>query len=539
MKRRALLSVDNKDGIDEFGKALIAFDFEIFSSGGTARALAKAGVAVTDVSAIVGGEAILGDKVKTLSRPLFAEILADYNLPEEVEEMKKLGRSRMDLVCVDMYPLIAEIAKAGSTLESVTKKTDIGGPTMLRAAAKGGRIVICDQNDRVRVIDWLKAGEPENGLLAELRAKAEFVVAQYAAASATYLGGGKYTSIFGENVLACKYGENAPQTPAGLYSTGSSDPLALDKFKVIEGTPPSYNNWCDLDRLLQTLTHIAAGFEKNFKSKPFIAVGGKHGNACGASYGFDDKEVVKKMLAGDPLSIFGGLAIFNFVITAELAELFVDKNGRTIMLDGIIAAGFSPEAIERLKRKGNKCRFIENPDLLKGAQASLDQAPRFRYVRGGFLRQPNYTYVLDLFQEDVPADQRTTTFSISVLDSQDFRDTVLAWAISATSNSNTISIVKDGMLIGNAVGQQDRVGAAKLAIERATRSGHDLKGSVASSDSFFPFPDGPEVLINAGVETILTTSGSVKDPLTVVLCRERGVNLIMVPDAIGRGFFGH
>ncbi len=539
MSRNALLSVSNKEGIGEFAQKLTEHDFTIYSSGGTAKEIRKAGVPVVDVSTIVGGDAILGHKVVTLSRHLFAGILADTRKPAEMEEIERLGLPLMHLVCVDMYPLTQEIAKKDSTPESVTENTDIGGPTMLRAAAKGSRIVICDPADRTRVIDWLKLGEPENGFITELRAKAEYEVAKYAAASAQYVSQGKYFSIFGEMTLACKYGENAYQNPAALFSTGSNDSLALENFVLVEGTPPSYNNLCDLDRLLQILTHLAAAFSKNFASYPAMVVGVKHGNACGAAIGSqtDKAKLIEEMFAGDPVSIFGGLVMVNFTITTELAELFYEKMMEKKMLDGIIAPEISPEAIEMLKRKKGKCRFIVNKALsaLPGTQ-SLDRNSRFRYVRGGILVQPNYTHVLDLRQMD---ENSTKFFCPKEMSVDALIDVALAWTIGSTSNSNTITIVKDGKLLGNAVGQQDRVGGAELAITRAKRSGHDLEGSVAYSDSFFPFPDAVEVLINAGVKTIYTSSGSINDKFTIELCESRGVNLIMVPDAEGRGFFGH
>lgn len=529
-KRHALLSVFHKEGIVEFAKNLIRLGFSILASGGTAKHLAEAGVEVTDVATLVG-EAILGHRVVTLSRQIHTALLARKDVEADMQELARIGVPYINLVCVDLYPLEEEIAKEGSTPESVIEKTDIGGPTMIRSAIKGERIVICDPQDRDFVIKWLDAGEPDAFIFVrELRAKGEFIISQYCEASAKYWSGGKNIGIFGKQTAVCKYGENAWQTPAGLFSCGTDDHLALDKFIVVEGTAPSYNNFVDIERLLQAMTHAAAALDKNFGSVPFIAIGGKHGNPCGAAVGDNREDVASNMLKGDPLAIFGGLVMVNFAITPELAELFAGK-----LLDGIIAPGISPEAIEMLRRKKDKCRFIVNPELSFLNIRSLDQAPRFRYVRGGFLRQPNYTYVPGLAENG--ADEGIMI--LYPLSSETKRDISLAWAIGSTSNSNTITLVKDGKLIGNGVGQQDRVGAAELAIRRAQRSNHDLEGAAAYSDSFFPFPDAPKVLIDAGVKTIFTSSGSVNDQKTIDLCKERGVNLIMVPDALGRGFFGH
>lgn len=529
--KTALISVYRKDGITDFALELVKLGFTIYASGGTAKHLTKAGIKVLDVATLVGGEAILGHRVVTLSREVHAGLLARYDVPEDMAELERLNIPCIDLVCVDLYPLEQEIAKPDSTESSVIEMTDIGGPTMIRSAAKGCRVIVCDPADRQPVIEWLKSdGQKDPGLPGRLCAKAEFVVANYCMASATYRSAGWYRGLSGERAAECKYGENAHQTPAALFSSGIDDPLALDKFTVVEGTPPSYNNYCDLDRLLQTMTHIVAVLRKNDTEVPFIALGGKHGNVCGAAIGNDVRVVLQDMMAGDPLAIFGGLVMTNFVIDDGIANVLSGK-----LLDGIIAPGFTGDTIAKLKRKGDKCRFISNPALrLQGAvdgKTSLDGASRFRYVRGGFLRQPNYTFVLDL------KDGAWKTYGQQSL--QGLTDMFLAWAIGSTSNSNTITLVKNNMLIGNGVGQQDRVGAAKLAIERATRSKHDINGAVAYSDSFFPFPDGPQTLIDAGVKAILTSSGSVKDQATIDVCVKNNVALYMIPDPIGRGFFGH
>lgn len=336
---------------------------------------------------------------------------------------------------------------------------------------------------------------------------------------------GKHTRFSGVRIATCKYGENAWQTPAYLYSTGTHDPLALDKFVVVEGTSPSYNNWVDIDRLLQTASHIARAYAINEGTDTAIAVGVKHGNSCGAATGQDQTEVLKKMMAGDPLAIFGGLVMANFEVTENLCKVLTGK-----MLDGIIAPAFTAGAIAMLRRKGDKCRFIANP-ALSGLSDNLDRAPRFRYVRGGFLAQPNYTFIPDFARGEIVKHGKATPMQEC--------DMLLAWAIGSTSNSNTITLVKNGQLIGNGIGQQDRVGAAHLAVTRARRSGHDVAGATVYSDSFFPFPDGPETLIEAGVTAIFTSSGSVKDHATIDVCEKHGVMLYMVPDQMGRGFFGH
>lgn len=534
MGRTALLSVYDKTGIVEFASGLAGLGWSLYSSGGTARVLADAGLPVTDVADLVGGGAILGHRVVTLSREVHAGLLA-RPVPEDLAELEALGIPFIDLVCVDLYPLAEEVAKPGATEESVINKTDIGGPTMLRSAAKGRRIVVADPAQRPEVLIWLQAGEPDPGRFrTALAARAEGIVAAYCLQSARYHSAGAIDGMVGTQALVCKYGENAWQAPAALFATGGTqDPLGLDRFRVVAGTAPSYNNLAEIDRQLQTITHIAAAFDHNFATVPAIAVGTKHGNPCGAATGEDPAAVIRGMVTGDTRAIFGGLVMLNFALDEALAEellSFAVPSGRRL-LDGICAPGFSDEAIQLLSRKGDKCRFLANPALGSLGLGSLDPAPRWRHVRGGFLGQPNYTYVADLNDPSL-----VTTGDLSPAQA---RDLLLAWAVGSTSNSNTITLVKAGQLLGNGVGQQDRVGCCELAIKRARDAGHDITGAVAYSDSFFPFPDGPQVLIDAGVTAIWATSGSVRDKETQALCAERAVVLCQVPDSSGRGFFGH
>jgi phosphoribosylaminoimidazolecarboxamide formyltransferase / IMP cyclohydrolase len=532
-RRVALISVYDKSGIGAFGRSLSDLGWELYSSGGTAKALEAVGLRVHDVAELVGGGAILDHRVVTLSREIHAGLLARDTAADRAE-LAQINAPYIDLVCVDLYPLAAEIASSTATPESIIEKTDIGGPTMLRSAAKGRRIVVATPAARARVLEWLKAGEPEPAEFRKsLAAQAESVVARYALESARYTSGGLYDGLIGARVRECKYGENAWQTPAGLYETDDTDPLALHRFTLVAGAPPSFNNLAELDRHLQTMTHIAAAFDLNFGAVPAIAIGTKHGNPCGVGVQADPAHAIKAMVTGDTRAIFGGLVSVNFPVDETLAELLLthaQDQGRRL-LDAIIAPGFTPEAVKLLGRKGDKCRFLANPALASVKLASLDHAIRLRPVRGGFLRQPAYDFVLDLRDPKLILSGK--------LDQAASRDAVLAWAIGSTSNSNTVTLVLAGQLIGNGVGQQDRVSCCELAIRRATAAGHGVAGALAYSDSFFPFSDGPQVLIDAGVSAILATSGSIRDSETVDLCSRAGVILGLLPDTLGRGFFGH
>jgi len=529
----ALLSVYDKSGIATFAQALVDGGWRIYASGGTAAELAAAGIATTDVADLVGGGAILGHRVVTLSREIHAGLLA-RPVDEDLAELDRLGVPFIDLVCVDLYPLTAEIAKPDATTQSVIEKTDIGGPALLRSAAKGRRIVVSLPEQRTQVLDWLAQGEPNAAEFREaLAAQAEAVVADYCLSSARYHSEGRFDGVVARASRVLKYGENAAQAPADLLTVATPDTLALDRLALLAGTEPSYNNLAEVARQIQTITHIAAGFERNFGAVPCIALGTKHGNACGAATGDDPIDAVRTMVMGDPRAIFGGLVMLNFELTEEIAgELLtygVDEGRR--VLDAISAPSFAPGAVQLLSRKGDKCRFLANPALGTLGAGSLDGTVMLRQVRGGYLRQPNYTWVADLGAPEVSR--------IGELTDAQRRDLVLAWAVCATSNSNTVTLTRDGGLIGNGVGQQDRVGCCELALKRARDAGHDAAGAVAASDSFFPRSDGPQTLIDAGVVAIWATSGSVRDEDTQELCRRSGVALWQVADAVGRGFFGH
>jgi phosphoribosylaminoimidazolecarboxamide formyltransferase/IMP cyclohydrolase len=435
-----------------------------------------------------------------------------------------------------MYPLNDAIKDPGSTEEDVIEKTDVGGPTLLHAAAKGRRIVLSRIEHRKQVLDWLNDSKPdEKEFLKRLAAEAEYEVADYMTKSAKYLGEGWTYGFVGERKAAPPYGENPWQKNAGLYmELDSDDPLGLGKFELVEGNDLSYNNYTDVDRLLQTITHAAAAFEKNNGEVPVIVLGAKHGNLCGAGYDSDAKKAAEKMLNGDLRAIFGGSVVINTNITKEVAEAImtykVEKGKR--ILDIVMAPGVDDEAMDLLKRKNGKLRVLVNPALASLGVDSLDKAIRPRYVRGGRLTQDNYTYVIDCASPDVEKHGEEPT-------TEQMDDMQFAWAIGSTSNSNTICIVRGGMLLSNGVGQQDRVTAAELALMRAKNAGHDIKGAAAYSDSFFPFPDGPQILADAGVRAIITTRGSVNDQIVAETLAKAGVTFCTFPDKDARGFYAH
>ncbi len=542
-RRWAFFSLTDKTGAVEYAKTLHSAGFGLMSAGGTCKMLDDALLPVLDLAELVGGGAILGHKVLTLSREYAAGELADMLNPKELDELMKLALPFVDLVYCNLYNILDAVFKAEkdpnrlAAVARVTEATDIGGPNMLRAGAKGFRIVINRKCDMEMVLKEIaETGDVCYATRQELRWRAEAEVTKYTGHSAMFQSAGKFKVITGECMFEFK-GENGPQSPAGLFSAGTKDPLALHNFKVVNGAAPSYNNWCDVDRLLQTMTHIAAGWKLNYGKVPYIAIGAKHGNLCGAAVNDSMVAACRDMVKGDTRAIFGGLIMTNFPINDNQAEMMAmampDGKAR---FDGVIAPSFTDDAVTILARAKGKCRIIVNPALEGDGSVILDTTPRFRFTRGGFLTEPNYTFLLDFNDPDLKVyGKRNARIEKSLL---------LAWGIGCTSNSNTITIIHGSVLIGNGVGQQDRVGAAELAIKRAKDSGHGLRlqrrgANVAFSDSFFPFPDAVQVLIDAGVSAIFSTSGSVNDKVIQDLCVNNGVALYQLPDSKARGFFGH
>ncbi len=539
----ALLSVFDKTGIAEFARELHNMGWVIISSGGTAKAISDGGVPVVDVADYTGLKPILKHRVATLTPKIHAGLLATEDM---MPEMLALKYWWIDLVCVDMYPLSAEIASPTATRESVIEKTDIGGPTMLRSGAKGRRIVVATNEDRTWVIEALQKGDVDSADRDRLAAKAEGIVADYCLDSARYTSGGSIDGQIGTKVYDLAYGENRYQSPAAFHSTGAHDTLAFENFRLVEGSAPGFVNATDLDRMIQTMTHIAAGFDVNFDFVPKIAIAVKHGNCCGAAVGFDSVRTLESMLDGDQLAVHGAFIMANFPIghiESLTLRTWEQLPGKRRIIDGVVAPGIDETAREILGRTEGKCRMFVNPVLEHLNRDNLDKAVRYRYVRGGFLTQPNYSFILDLSKMDYRAPGADGVFHVinkqGRLTEFEEMDMILAWAVGSTSNSNTITLASGGAIIGNAVGQQDRVLAAELAVIRAKRGKHGIGGSIAYSDSFFPFPDGIDVLADAGVAAVFTSEGSINDSKVFASAKEKGLVVYSINDGVCRGFYGH
>jgi phosphoribosylaminoimidazolecarboxamide formyltransferase/IMP cyclohydrolase len=532
----ALLSVFNKKGIAEFAKALVDLGYTILSSGGTADEIRKAGVPVTDVKDYTGLPIMLHHKVATIHPAVAAGFLADMADAEEAKEMADNGWNRLDMAVVDCYPFKQTVADPDVTMEKATAKIDIGGPLMLREAAKGSRIVICDFDDRQLVINWLTAGEPDKDeFILNLRAKAEGYVADYCLAIAGYLSKGDITGIIGTKAYKCSYGE-AKYQEAYLYGSGSNDPLAITNYTRLEGTDPSYVNLTDLDAAQEYLGRMADALALT-KLSAYEAVAVKHGNACGAAFHPESPaDVLMAMIMGDRSAIMGGTIACNFPIEQPEAEILVNWHNlgedKRRLIDQIAAPDISDDAIEILRRYAGKCRLMVNPALADPTLLHMNPTPILKPVRGGFVGESPFRLIADLLNPDWlragPAPNLDT-----------LRDLYFAWSIASWTVSNTVCLVRDGMLLADAGGQQIRSGAVKLVLSKCLDNEHDTEGTVVCSDSFFPKPDGPELLVYADVKAVLTTSGAKQDEQIFKIFDDAGITVIAPPDDLARMFCRH
>lgn len=534
-KKRALISVYDKTGIVEFAKRLRKLGYEILSSGGTAKELRDNRVTVTEVADYTGYPEMPGGLVKTIHPKLHAGILAHRDDPAQMRYLRSIRAFPIDLVVCNLYPFLEQ-----PTIDNI----DIGGPAMVRAAAKSygwGVTVIVDPADYSVVINALEHTGAVNFTLRRALARTAF--GHTAAFDAAIVGwfdeGGQRPEtahLTLEFVKALKYGENPWQAAALYTSPLVTDPLALSQATRLTGKP-GYVNCTDFFRMRQTITRVAAGYERNGWDVPFIAIGAKHGNPCGAAVDMRNRhKALKKMLRGSLEDIHGGMVVLNFPVDEKVADILLNyKKPAGLsrrLLDGIWAPSFTPEAVVMLKRKDDRCAMLASPALLDLGEHSLDDTPLMRQLGQDWLIQSNYSFVLDFANGDWQGDAFTDA---------EIWDTILAWAVNATSNSNTITLVADGMLIGNGVGQQSRVGAAKLAVERALHAGHGamLERAVSAGDAYYPFKDGVEELIKAGVMAHYAPHGSVNDKQVHDHIHERGARYCSLHNDLARVFSFH
>lgn len=486
---RAVLSVFDKTGLVPFAKGLEKQGIELFSTGGTMKEISQAGVAVKSVSQITGFPEILDGRVKTLHPVIHGGILARRDLAAHREEMSRHNIQGIDLVVVNLYPFLETVAKPGVSLDDALENIDIGGPTMLRAAAKNFPhvLVVCDPADYEMVVAELGKGSVSLEMRRNLAYKAFQHVASYDTAVAQYLRGSlpgfpQDMTIALIKRLDLRYGEN-PHQKAAFYkevAPGAVSGSDLTSAVQLNGPELSFNNILDLDSALT----VASDFEL-----PTVAII-KHNNPCGLASNVDLPEAYRRALAGDPVAAFGGIVAVNRPIDLALAQE-IDKTH----YDGIIAPEFLKPALDLFKKKAS-LRLLATGRLVTTRAGELD----LRRVKGGLLVQ---TY-------DAITEERSSFKVVSKRQptSQEWSDLLFAWRAVRHIKSNAIVLAKDQTLLGMGAGQPSRVVSVELAVKRAEGR---AKGSVVGSDAFFPFADGVELAAKAGATAVIEPGGSVRD----------------------------
>ncbi|MGV8846269.1 bifunctional phosphoribosylaminoimidazolecarboxamide formyltransferase/IMP cyclohydrolase [Tessaracoccus sp.] len=501
--RRALVSVYDKDKVEELGRALHEAGVEIISTGSTAARLGAAGVPVTAVDRLTGFPECLDGRVKTLHPVIHAGILADRRLPEHVRQLEDLGIAPFDLVVVNLYPFSDTVASGASPDECV-EQIDIGGPTMVRAAAKNhpSVAVVTSPSQYDGVLGAIRRGGFTLAERRELAAAAFRHTAAYDVAVAGWMtdvvaekpadGFPAWLGATWEKQATLRYGENAHQA-AALYAD-TRGPAGITQAELLHGKPMSYNNYTDGDAALRA----AHDFDE-----PCVAII-KHANPCGIAVGADIAEAHARAHACDPVSAFGGVIAANRPITVEMARAVAD-----VFTEVVIAPGFEDGVLEILGAK-------KNIRLLRAPSFTHPQHTLLPISGGALLQEP------DRIDAEGDASDSWQLAAGEAVDDATLADLVFAWRACRSVKSNAILLASNGASVGVGMGQVNRVDSCKLAIERA---GERAAGSVAASDAFFPFGDGPQLLIDAGVRAIVQPGGSMRDNETIDLCREAGVAL--------------
>ncbi len=500
--KRAIISVSDKKGIVEFAKSLLSLDFEIISTGGTKRTLEESGIKVTSISDITGFPEIMDGRVKTLHPNVFGGLLAVRDNKKHIEQIQQQGINLIDLVVVNLYPFKETISKPNVEWSKAIENIDIGGPSMLRAAAKNYQdvTVIVDPIDYARVISELEAnGDVSLDTKKKLAAKVFRHTANYDAYIAQYIteqvgetSPEKLTLTF-EKVQDLRYGEN-PHQKASFYKQGILE-IGLPYAKQLHGKELSYNNIQD--------TNAAWEMVKEYKDEP-VVVAVKHMNPCGIGIGDNIKDAFEKAYDSDPVSIFGGIVATNQEVNKETAELLHE-----IFLEVVIAPSFTEEAFDILAKKKN-IRLLELKE--KEAKEGLQKLVS---VSGGLLIQDEDVKTLNEEEIKVVTERKPTH--------EELKQLLFAWKAVKHVKSNAIVLAKDNQTVGIGAGQMNRVGAAKIAVEQANEKAN---GSVLASDAFFPMPDTVEEAAKTGVTAIIQPGGSIKDEDSIKEANKHGIAMV-------------
>ena len=500
---RALISVSDKTGLVPFVQGLQKLGWTIIATGGTQRLLEQSGVKTVGISEVTGFPEILDGRVKTLHPKVHGGILARRDLPVHMATLAEQGIQTIDLVCVNLYPFRQTIAKEGVTMEDAIENIDIGGPSMVRSAAKNwcDVTIVCDPADYDRVLEEIRAnGRTCDSTRLQLSAKAYTHTAEYDMCIASWMRAhaGLNEKLFLEYDLKqpLRYGEN-PHQAAKFYAAMQPEPYSLAFARQIQGKELSYNNIQDANAALNVL--------RDFADKPFC-VALKHMNPCGAAVGETLEDAWQAAYEADKVSIYGGIVGVNRELTAEVA-----RGMKPIFLEIVIAPSFSPEALEILSAKKN-LRVLEVP------MAPQERTPmQYVGVNGGMLAQQLDTAVEAVTEEMCVTKVRPTAAQMADLD--------FGWRIVKHVKSNAIAVVRDGHTIGVGAGQTNRVGSAEIALKEAQAAGF-TEGLILASDGFLPFDDTVALAAQYGVSAIVQPGGSIRDADAIAKADELGITML-------------
>ena len=506
--RRALLSVSDKSGIVELARALAAAGVELVSTGGTAKLLQKEGIAVVEVSSYTGFPEMLDGRVKTLHPKIHAGLLARRDDPAHLAALQASGIGTIDLLVVNLYPFQAAVADPDCRFEDAIENIDIGGPAMLRSAAKNHAAVavVVDPADYARVLNEILAGgEVSAATRSSLAAKVFAHTAGYDGAISNYLSSldakgarqeyPRVLSLQFSKLEDLRYGENPHQTGA-FYRDSQPSAGGIAAYRQVQGKELSYNNIADADAAWECV--------KSFHDLACVIV--KHANPCGAALGGSPAAAYASALKTDPVSAFGGIVAFNRALDAEAAEAI-----GTQFAEVIVAPRFEPEAQRKLSRKAN-LRLLEVP-MVHAAQAH-----DYKRVGGGLLVQTSDSRGLE--RKDFKVVTRAKPSEAQ------WADLLFAWCVAKYVKSNAIVFCRDAATLGVGAGQMSRIDSVRIAATKAAAAGLSLEGSAVASDAFFPFRDGLDALAEAGGAAVIQPGGSVRDAEVIAAADERGIAMV-------------
>lgn len=496
---RAILSVWDKTGVVDLARGLVELGAEVFSTGGTKKSLEAAGIPVKSIAELTGFPEILDGRVKTLHPAVHGGILARRDLPKHMEELARNHIQTIDLVAVNLYPFLETISRPGVHLQEALENIDIGGPTLLRAAAKNFPhvLVLVDPADYAPLLAKLRQGEVGLEERRRLAAKAFQHVAFYDTAISQYLreegGFPEEITIALRKRLSLRYGEN-PHQQAALYEEVGPG-WGITSARQLWGKELSFNNFLDADAAWAVVSDFA---------EPTVAII-KHTNPCGLASHSDLAEAYRRAFSGDPVSAFGGIVASNRRLTAEAAGEIAKT-----FYEIVLAPGFAPEALDVLKAKKD-LRLLDVGELQEAPASALD----FRRIGGGFLAQTRDSFPIERLNLQTVTRRKPSQ--------EELRNLLFAWRAVKHVKSNAIVLAKDKMLLGMGAGQPSRVQSVEIALKKA---GKRSRGSVLASDAMFPFPDGVEEAARGGVTAIIQPGGSIRDKEVIEAADRHGMAMV-------------